>query len=90
MLIHWIFKSTEKVCVPIDPNKCEEFNPNDVPTVDLLIREVDDWEKKQQSNLADNMSMKDYRKTSLSPYIRLFNTSFLLPLEHAARRTSER
>jgi DNA primase small subunit len=36
-----IHPSTGRVCVPVDPSKVEEFDPERVPTVGQLLREID-------------------------------------------------
>jgi DNA primase small subunit len=36
-----IHPKTGRVCVPIDPQKIEKFNPETVPTVAQLLKELD-------------------------------------------------
>ncbi|KAF9613608.1 hypothetical protein IFM89_009434, partial [Coptis chinensis] len=35
-----VHPKTGRVCVPIDPNKCEEFDPTTVPTLSTLLEEL--------------------------------------------------
>lgn len=36
-----IHPKTGRVCVPVDPSKIDEFDPETVPTVGQLLRELD-------------------------------------------------
>jgi DNA primase small subunit len=36
-----VHPKTGRVCVPVDPEKLEEFDPETVPTVAQLLRELD-------------------------------------------------
>lgn len=45
LLVH---PKTGQVCVPIDVDKVDQFDPLKVPTVTGLLTEVDAWEKRQQ------------------------------------------
>lgn len=36
-----VHPGTGRVCVPIDPSKVDEFDPETVPTVGMLLRELD-------------------------------------------------
>ncbi len=38
-----IHPGTGRVCVPIDKDKLDEFDPLDVPTLQGLVREIDAW-----------------------------------------------
>lgn len=40
-----VHPGTGRVCVPIDTNHLEEFNPEEVPIVTQLLAEIDGWEK---------------------------------------------
>lgn len=40
-----VHPGTGRVCVPIDTNHLEAFNPEEVPTVTQLLAEIDGWEK---------------------------------------------
>jgi DNA primase small subunit len=36
----------DRVCVPIDPKQCDDFDPQTVPTVETLLSEIDQFDKK--------------------------------------------
>jgi len=62
-----VHPKTGRVCVPIDPDKVDEFDPTQVPTIGRLVEEL-------------NRS-GDVRNTSLKGYTHFFETSFLKTLE---------
>jgi DNA primase small subunit len=45
-----VHPKTGRVCVPIDPNRCDEFDPFGVPTLTSLINELDSYEKESGSS----------------------------------------
>ena len=65
-----IHPKTGRVCVPIDLNKLEDFNPLDVPTVTDLLGEVDAFEGVGEGE--GGKAVQDYEKTSLKPYVDYF------------------
>ncbi|XP_067946041.1 DNA primase small subunit-like [Watersipora subatra] len=60
-----IHPKTGRVCVPIDINKVEKFDPFQVPTLHELTEELAHW--KGEANL------HNYKKTSLRSYIATFD-----------------
>lgn len=64
-----VHPKTGRVCVPIDPDRVNDFNPLEVPTIGQLVEEL-------------NRS-GDVRETSLRPYTHFFEVSFLQKLEKA-------
>jgi DNA primase small subunit len=66
--------------VPIDPEKCESFDPFSVPTLESLLKELDSDNTMEQ----DSDSVKDYEKTSLKPHVEYFK-SFLSGLSEEIR-----
>jgi DNA primase small subunit len=66
------------VCVPIDTDKLDEFDPTAVPTVQELLAEIDSWMPEDDGE-ADKKAPADWEKTSLKPYIEQFR-SFVLAL----------
>lgn len=68
-----IHPKTGRVCVPIDVEKLDSFDPEKVPTI---------LELSEQLDVCDliKMDAKDYQKTSLKEYIELFN-KFVKKLE---------
>ncbi|KAL1916943.1 uncharacterized protein VTP21DRAFT_5140 [Calcarisporiella thermophila] len=61
-----VHPGTGRVCVPIDPARCDEFNPLQVPTVAQLLNEVN-----TQGN-GEGKRVPDWEVTSLKPYIKVF------------------
>lgn len=45
---------TGRVCVPIDTNHLESFDPEGVPTVIQLLAEIDGWEKPDSLKLEED------------------------------------
>ncbi|KAI1125235.1 DNA primase small subunit [Nemania abortiva] len=71
-----VHPGTGRVCVPIDTNKLDEFDPMAVPTVQELRAEIDSW---TGENGDGGKAPEDWEKTSLKPYIEHFR-SFVLAL----------
>eukprot|EP01103_Thecamoeba_quadrilineata_P007672 TRINITY_DN17518_c0_g1_i1.p1 TRINITY_DN17518_c0_g1~~TRINITY_DN17518_c0_g1_i1.p1 ORF type:complete len:419 (-),score=49.81 TRINITY_DN17518_c0_g1_i1:23-1279(-) len=67
--------STGKVCVPVDAAKCDEFDPNTVPTLENLIKELDDY----MEDSGTQRKLRDYKKTSLRESV-VFFKKYLKPL----------
>lgn len=57
-----------RVCVPIQVDECQNFNPLTVPNLITLDQELEEYKK---SHL-ENTRLADYKKTSLKPYIEHF------------------
>ncbi|KAL8137154.1 hypothetical protein V2J09_003155 [Rumex salicifolius] len=77
-----IHPKTGRVCVPIDPEHCEDFDPTTVPTLAQLMDELN------EGGLgADGKS--DLEKTSIGESMRYFRTSFLQPLLKACKDEME-
>lgn len=66
-----VHPGTGRVCVPINTKELEEFDPLGVPTVQGLIKEIDEW---NEDDAQDNggKAPQDWEKTSLKPYIDFF------------------
>ena len=71
-----------QVCVPIDPDSAWDFDPEDVPTVHDLIREV---KAGSTENESDKNSPK-WERTSLAPSMYIFQQSFLQPLMKSCQK----
>ncbi|KAI0517834.1 DNA primase small subunit [Xylaria bambusicola] len=75
-----VHPGTGRVCVPIDTEKLEDFDPTTVPTVQGLLREIDSWKSEDEpASSADGKTPADWEKTSLKPYVEYFR-SFVLGL----------
>ncbi|KAK6359580.1 hypothetical protein TWF696_000732 [Orbilia brochopaga] len=86
-----VHPGTGKVCVPIDPAKAEDFNPDDVPTVLQLLKEIDQWKnpvKGEGDDTAAPVRVPDIDKTSLKPYHDFFGR-FVQRLLNAERQAAE-
>ncbi|KAH8687456.1 DNA primase small subunit [Tricladium varicosporioides] len=72
-----VHPKTGRVCVPINPLKCEDFDPLNVPTVTGLLEEIDEWTAPEVEK--EGKPIQDWEKTSLKPYVEHFR-SFVLGL----------
>ncbi|KZT01052.1 prim-pol domain-containing protein [Laetiporus sulphureus 93-53] len=59
-----VHPKTGRVCVPVDPETIDKFNPERVPTVSQLLRELDELVPEEG---AEHHS--DWQRTSLKPYV---------------------
>jgi len=90
-----IHPKTGRVCVPIQAETVESFDPFSVPTLPQLMKEIDDYEEKDPMEDGRTMNIrKDWQKTSLKQYFEPFQKKFLEPLQkelrYKAREESER
>ncbi|KAL8684163.1 MAG: hypothetical protein Q9224_006557 [Gallowayella concinna] len=85
-----VHPGTGRVCVPIDIQRVEEFDPLGVPTVTELLHEIDAWEppNKKPESEEDTKKMQDYEKTSLKAYVEHFRShvGVLLKAEQGIKR----
>ncbi|GAA0184234.1 primase [Lithospermum erythrorhizon] len=77
-----IHPKTGRVCVPIDPNRCEEFDPAAVPTLSQLLGELN------AAGLTTE-GEDEFDRTSLGEAIRYFRSSFLFPLLKSCKEEIE-
>ncbi|XP_051195134.1 uncharacterized protein [Lolium perenne] len=77
-----IHPKTGRVCVPIDPNNCDDFDPSAVPTLSQLLGELNAAGMQMDSE-------SDWERTSLEKSIRFFRTSFLQPMLKACKEELE-
>lgn len=79
-----VHPKTGRVCVPIDPDDCDNFDPFSVPTISQVIDELADYNRSHGENEdTENegaRKTKEWEKTSLKPYLRVFE-KFLKGLE---------
>lgn len=88
-----VHPGTGRVCVPIDTQRLENFDPLGVPTVTELLTEIDKWDgsdTKSEEN-GGSKKLQDYEKTSLKPYVEYFKSyvSTLLREERGEKREGE-
>ncbi|KAF8733642.1 hypothetical protein AX14_003707 [Amanita brunnescens Koide BX004] len=74
-----VHPKTGRVCVPVDPAKIDDFDPEAVPTVGQLLGELDAISK-DDDGMGEHHS--DWEKTSLKSYVEMFN-------QHATRLMDE-
>ncbi|CAN1175610.1 DNA primase small subunit [Linum perenne] len=78
----WSKRPSGRVCIPIDPARCHEFDPTTVPTLSQLIQELNSGGIGQEG---DN----DWDRTSLGESVRFFRSSFLEPLLKSCKEEME-
>ncbi|KAF1809067.1 prim-pol domain-containing protein [Eremomyces bilateralis CBS 781.70] len=87
-----VHPGTGRVCVPIDVQKVEEFDPLEVPTVTQLLDDIDQWDHDKMDGVdgegTGEKKIQDWEKTRLKPYVEQFRNfvSELLKDERAIKR----
>jgi DNA primase small subunit len=66
-----LYLMSGRVCVPIDAENPEAFNPLAVPTVTELLNDIDSWQKSHSED-SSKARLSDWEKTSLKPYVTYF------------------
>jgi DNA primase small subunit len=88
-----VHPGTGRVCVPINIDELDKFDPFEVPTVTELLQEVDQWDAKDGSTLSEEEKAKvqDWQKTRLKPYVDYFrgHVARLLQEESKGKRSRE-
>jgi DNA primase small subunit len=82
-----VHPKTGKVCVPFNPNLVQKFDPMAVPTITLLLDEINAFDKKQSETDEDKSRIKDYKKTSMFKSTMLFE-EFLRKLDKVTKSMS--
>nr|XP_043613492.1 DNA primase small subunit [Erigeron canadensis] len=77
-----IHPKTGRVCVPIDPNVCDEFDPTNVPTLSKLLREINAVGLQAEGEV--------WERTSMGKSIRYLRESFLQPLLKSCKEDIEK
>ncbi|GAB2296312.1 hypothetical protein Dimus_030437 [Dionaea muscipula] len=77
-----VHPQTGRVCVPINPQNCEEFDPTNVPTLSQLLEELN-----RGGVGGDSETVLD--RTSLGECVRFFRSSFLQPLLKSCKEGME-
>jgi DNA primase small subunit len=78
-----VHPKTGRVCVPIDPNNCDEFDPLAVPTLSQLIEEIN------SGGLRMDVDDDDSDSSLLGKSIKFFRSSFLEPLLKSCKEEIE-
>ncbi|XP_058717049.1 DNA primase small subunit [Poecile atricapillus] len=83
-----VHPKTGRISVPLDLQRLEQFDPFAVPTITSLCQELDtagsDGEQEEVGETEPKRRARDYRKTSLAPYVRVFE-QFVEGMESARR-----
>ncbi|XP_013659435.2 DNA primase small subunit [Brassica napus] len=82
-----VHPKTGRVCVPIDPNNCDEFDPLAVPTLSQLIEEINSGGSKM--DVDDDDDDDDTDTSILGKSIKFFRSSFLEPLLKSCKEEIE-
>nr|GEV03652.1 DNA primase small subunit [Tanacetum cinerariifolium] len=77
-----VHPKTGRVCVPINPDVCDEFDPTNVPTLSKLMREINTGGLQAEG---ENV----WERTSMWDSVRYFRESFLLPLLKSCKEEIE-
>ncbi|KAG0042922.1 hypothetical protein BGZ83_012022 [Gryganskiella cystojenkinii] len=79
-----VHPKTGRVCVPIEIEKCDEFDPTAAPTVEQLIKELNEYDSKnpatedgpkmqgKSNKRFPSLRRHNWQKTSLRPYVEVF------------------
>lgn len=74
-----VHPKTGRVCVPIDPEHADDFDPFTVPTVRSLCHEIDEYDRlnPKTGDEKEEDDVSDADKTSLKDALAVFNSSFM-------------
>ncbi|KFM09529.1 DNA primase small subunit, partial [Aptenodytes forsteri] len=83
-----VHPKTGRISVPLDLRRLDQFDPFAVPTISSLCQELDaagdDGEQEDGGETEPKRRVRDYKKTSLAPYRRVFE-QFVEEMERARR-----
>ncbi|GBG80470.1 hypothetical protein CBR_g30932 [Chara braunii] len=79
-----VHPKTGRVCVPIDPQACEDFDPTTVPTVSQLLNELNTACAEETAGKTVE-SVKDFERTSMREAVEIFRSTFLDGLYKSCR-----
>lgn len=98
-----VHPKTGRVCVPIEPSKCDDFDPFDVPTIAELCQEAAAAGEKASGAAASSSSgaasasskaaaaaATGGKGTALQPFLDGFERTFLRPMERSAKAAMKR
>lgn len=68
-----VHPGTGRVCVPVDPDRVDDFDPERVPTVGLLLRELDKAALQGKKDQEGSAIEPTWEHTSLKPYVDMFD-----------------
>ncbi|NXE99247.1 PRI1 primase, partial [Menura novaehollandiae] len=83
-----VHPKTGRISVPLDLQRLDQFDPFAVPTITSLCHELDtagsDGEQEDVGETEPKRRARDYKRTSLAPYVRVFE-QFVEGMESARR-----
>ncbi|XP_075580993.1 DNA primase small subunit [Pelecanus crispus] len=83
-----VHPKTGRISVPLDLQRLDQFDPFAVPTISSLCHELDavgsDREQEDSGETEPKRRVRDYKKTSLAPYVRVFE-QFVEEMERSRR-----
>ncbi|NXF93461.1 PRI1 primase, partial [Eubucco bourcierii] len=81
-----VHPKTGRISVPLDLQRLDQFDPFAVPTISSLCHELDaaSDDREDSGETEPKRRARDYKKTSLAPYVRVFE-HFVEEMEHARR-----
>jgi DNA primase small subunit len=83
-----IHPKTGRVCVPIDPANADNFDPFKVPTLRMVIEEINAYdEANPRIDDVDNNVIQDHEKTSLKEFIDIFNKTLMNGLNNTTEKS---
>ncbi|CAK5265716.1 unnamed protein product [Mycena citricolor] len=77
-----VHPKTGRICVPVDPQKIDKFDPLSVPTVSQLLNELDNSAGMEG---IEGEHHSDWERTSLKPYVEMLERHNQLILDDALR-----
>jgi len=85
-----VHPATGRICVPVDPELVDDFDPLDVPTVTELLGQIDQWNGDVDMD-GSGKKVQDWEKTRLKPYVDHFRrfTAELMRDEQGGKRPRE-
>ncbi|KAG5352196.1 hypothetical protein C0989_003277 [Termitomyces sp. Mn162] len=73
-----VHPKTGRVCVPVDPEHIEDFDPESVPTVNQLLQELDTFRRSEGDSTEHH---SDWERTSLKLYVDIMDKHALRLME---------
>jgi len=80
-----VHPKTGRVCVPIDPEDVDNFDPFRVPTLKALAAQIDAYDAQNAQN-ASAKALPDYKKTELKSAVELLERCVVDPVALATKR----
>ncbi|KAI9332377.1 hypothetical protein BDR26DRAFT_806422 [Obelidium mucronatum] len=76
-----VHPKTGRVCIPIDPKKCDTFDPFQAPKLVDLVNEIAEFDMANPDQMG---KLADYQKTAMKPHVEYFR-KFVEGLEEEAK-----